>query len=312
MDEDTAQTGIDFDHDLIIVGGGPAGCSAGILTARYGLDTVVFDRGRSSLRRLAHLENYPGFPAGIDIETFYDLLHDHVEAAGCTIVPDLVETIEQEGSGFSIEPQDGERVTARRVIAATRYDGEYLRGLGDDDAMFETYEHDGEKHERFDRGYPEMDGTTPVDGLYIASPSEEADAQVIIAAGRGGRVATQLIRDVRLEDEGFWEEVVDHHRDWVFLEEGYGDDDWEKKVRKHFRETIPESSDHSNAKLDLLEDQHVAEKLSQLMSREEQEERRTEGQRALATRLDDDVLRAELESRGLLGAGAVADENSGD
>ncbi|MEY7849967.1 NAD(P)/FAD-dependent oxidoreductase [Natrarchaeobius sp. A-rgal3] len=312
MSEATTQQESRFDHDLVIVGGGPAGCSAGIFTARYGLETAIFDRGRSSLQRLAHLENYPGFPGGIDIETFYDLLHDHAEAAGCTIVPDLVETIEQDGSGFAIEPQGGERVTARRVIAATRYDGEYLRGLGDEEAMFERYEHDGEEHERFDRAYPEMDGTTPVDGLYVASPSAEADEQVVIAAGRGGRVAKRLIRDVRLEDEGFWEEVVEHHRDWVFLEEGYRDGDWEERIREHFRETIPEGSDHSSAKLERLEDQHVDEKLSQLISREEQAERRVEGQRALATRLDDDVLRAELDARGLLRAEAVADGNTSE
>lgn len=52
----------DFDYDVVIVGGGPAGCSAGVFTGRYGLDTVIFDRGRSSLRRCAYLENYLGFP----------------------------------------------------------------------------------------------------------------------------------------------------------------------------------------------------------------------------------------------------------
>ncbi|PSQ32476.1 hypothetical protein BRD05_10100 [Halobacteriales archaeon QS_9_70_65] len=69
------------DHDVVIAGGGPAGCSAGVVYAREGLDTVVFDRGRSSIRRGAHLENYLGFPAGVDIETFRELIHDHAEAA---------------------------------------------------------------------------------------------------------------------------------------------------------------------------------------------------------------------------------------
>lgn len=30
-------------HDVIVVGGGPAGCSAALFAARYGLDTVVFE-----------------------------------------------------------------------------------------------------------------------------------------------------------------------------------------------------------------------------------------------------------------------------
>jgi len=42
----------------VAVGGWPAGCSASVFTARYGLDTVAFDRGRSSLRQCAHPENY--------------------------------------------------------------------------------------------------------------------------------------------------------------------------------------------------------------------------------------------------------------
>ena len=78
------------EYDVVVVGGGPAGCSAGVFTARDDLDTVVFDRGNSSLRRCAYLENYLGFPAGIDIETFSALAQDHAETAGCEVVDDLV------------------------------------------------------------------------------------------------------------------------------------------------------------------------------------------------------------------------------
>ncbi len=139
------------ESDVVIVGGGPAGCSAGVFCAREGLDTVIFDRGRSSLKRCAHLENYLGFPAGIDIETLYELMHDHAEDAGCEIVSDLVESIERpdENDGFVVIPQEGDPITAARVIAATRYDGEYLRGLGDEwadrDAWIEWFDdHYGE------------------------------------------------------------------------------------------------------------------------------------------------------------------------
>ena len=135
----------DCDRDVAVVGGGPAGCSAAVFCAREGLDTVVFDRGRSSLKRCAYLENYLGFPAGIDIETLYDLIHDHAETAGCEIVPDLVESVDRadDGEGFVVDPQEGEPVTARRVLAATRYDGSYLGGLGDGASMLDPYAHDG-------------------------------------------------------------------------------------------------------------------------------------------------------------------------
>ena len=54
-------------HDVIIIGGGPAGLTAGIYAAREGLDTLLLEKGlcgglplRSGL-----IENYPGFPEGI-------------------------------------------------------------------------------------------------------------------------------------------------------------------------------------------------------------------------------------------------------
>ena len=54
-------------YDIIIVGGGPAGLTAGIYTARAGLKTLLLERGRLGGRAWdAHLiENYPGFPEGI-------------------------------------------------------------------------------------------------------------------------------------------------------------------------------------------------------------------------------------------------------
>lgn len=109
------------DYDVVVVGGGPAGCSAGVFLAREEFETAIFDRGRSSLARCAHLENYLGFPAGIDIDTLYDLMHDQAERAGCAIVGDLVESVERRGrddAGFLVAPQEGDPVVDRRVIAA--------------------------------------------------------------------------------------------------------------------------------------------------------------------------------------------------
>ncbi|MFC6726873.1 FAD-dependent oxidoreductase, partial [Halobium palmae] len=105
MSPETPEAG--FDRDVVVVGGGPAGCSAGVFTARYGLDTLVFDRGNSSLRQCAHLENYLGFPGGIDVETFYALAHDHAEEAGCTIVADMVERVRRPDAVDDPEGGDG-------------------------------------------------------------------------------------------------------------------------------------------------------------------------------------------------------------
>ena len=283
------QEAVDYDHDIVIVGGGPAGCSAGVFTARYGLDTLIFDRGRSSIQRCAHLENYLGFPAGIGIETLYDLMHDHITETGCEIVPDMVESVAHaDDGGFVVEPQEGESVTAARVVAATRYGGEYLRPLGGD-AMFETHEHDGEQHEHFDRSYAEMDGTTPINGLYVASPSEESDRQAIIAAGRGGRIGMAIINEIRRE-RGYFKGFADHY-DWVRNEtELTGEWAGRERWREYADDSRPDDHDVVDERWTTLREQEIDRRFEQYIESDEIEERAAAGQRALLEHLDDELV----------------------
>jgi len=206
--------------DVVIVGGGPAGASAAVFTARYGLDTLVFDRGNSALERCGYLENYLGFPAGVEIETFQELMAEHVREAGAERRAELVESVtrvaedsaDQAESEFRVETQQGTTIEAEAVIAAAWYDGSYLRGL-DEPAMFEEHEHHGELEERFDHEYADSDGRTPIDGLYVASPAGARSAQAIVAAGNGAHVARNLIEDRRRE-RGLSGEVAPEY-DWV-------------------------------------------------------------------------------------------------
>jgi thioredoxin reductase len=46
-----------------VVGGGASGLATALFTARYGIETFVFDRGQSAIRRSYAIENYPGFLA---------------------------------------------------------------------------------------------------------------------------------------------------------------------------------------------------------------------------------------------------------
>jgi hypothetical protein len=281
----------EYDHDVVVVGGGPAGCSTGVFTARYDLDTVVFDRGRSSIQRCAHLENYLGFPAGIGIETLYDLLHDHATEAGCDLVADLVESVDRadSGEGFVVTPQEGDPVTTRRVVAATRYDGEYLRGLDDESAMFETYDHDGETHETFDGEYAAHDGTTPVDGLYVASPSAEADRQAIVAAGRGARVGLRVVEDVR-EERGYPEAVTEYY-DWM-RQESTLDEEWRDRDRwrEWFDDRVPDDHGLSEERRVELRERDIDRSFAAYLTDEEIERRGRRGQRRLLDHVDDDLI----------------------
>lgn len=212
------------DRDLVVVGGGPAGSAATVFAARAGLDTVVFDRGPSALDRCAYLENYLGFPAGIDVGTFQALTAEHVATAGGDRIEETVERVTRvdeggpnedernDGGRFRVETDAGRTLTTTYVLAAAWYDGSYLRGL-EEPAMFEEQEHHGEVEERFDPTYPDEDGRTPVDGLYVASPSERRSAQAIVAAGNGAHAARSLLADHR-ERQGYPAELAEVY-DWV-------------------------------------------------------------------------------------------------
>jgi thioredoxin reductase (NADPH) len=58
----------EYDHDTIIIGGGPAGYTAGIYAARSGLKTLLAE-GAATVSQITItdlIENYPGIPDGID------------------------------------------------------------------------------------------------------------------------------------------------------------------------------------------------------------------------------------------------------
>ncbi|WP_132059324.1 NAD(P)/FAD-dependent oxidoreductase [Halorussus amylolyticus] len=295
----------EFDRDVVVVGGGPAGCSAGIFTARYGLDTVIFDRGNSSLRRCAYLENYLGFPAGIDIDTLYDLMGVHAEEMGCDLVSDMVESVTRtdDESGFVVETQDGRAVTARRVVAASRYDGEYMRPLGGDE-MFETHSHGGEEHEHFDPEYADSDSRTPIEGLYVAAPAGEMNAQAIISAGYGAQVGRNLLADYRCE-QGYPEEVADHW-DWL-RRDAELDDEWSDRDRwrEWFEGRIPDDHGLGDDRLAELREADIDRSFETYLAPDEIEDRERRGLARLVETvgpdrvldaLDDERIREYLDS----------------
>ena len=275
--------------EVVIVGGGPAGASAAVFCARAGLDTLVFDRGRSSLKQCAHLENYLGFPAGIDVETFYELARAQMDESGADLIPDLVESVIRTDTGFRVETQQERVVETDRVVAAAKYDADYLRPLGTTDAMFTTHEHDGEREEFFDRDYPDDDGRTPIEGLYVAGPLAGVADQAVVAAGHGATVGRNVIADAR-RDDGYWDAVADRI-DWVRrlaeLDEEWTD---RERWREWFDSQIPDDRDREAETVERIRTAVIDEKLAAYIDDGAIERRAERGHRRLAATLDDDAL----------------------
>lgn len=74
-------------YDLIIIGGGPAGLTAGIHTSRLGLKTAVFEAGTLGGRAVeaSMYENFPGFPEGIVGKELIEKMEKQISKFGAEV-----------------------------------------------------------------------------------------------------------------------------------------------------------------------------------------------------------------------------------
>jgi thioredoxin reductase (NADPH) len=116
------------EYEVAIIGGGPAGLTAGLYASRYGLNTVLIERGMygGQIVNAGHVENYPGFPKGVSGMDLGQMFYDQAIRFGLQTQTSEVTAFKQVDKLFQITTYDGE-VTARAVIIAS---GSEYRKLG--------------------------------------------------------------------------------------------------------------------------------------------------------------------------------------
>ncbi len=115
-------------RDVIIIGGGPAGLSAGIYLSRAGWKTLLFDKDAlgGQARRIERIENYPGFPRGIDGPALMKRFAAQAKRWKLETLKSAVSGVSRGPSGFRVNSGSG-AYDARGVIACA---GTVFKSLG--------------------------------------------------------------------------------------------------------------------------------------------------------------------------------------
>jgi len=110
-------------HDVIMIGAGPAALTAAIYTTREDIETLVFERGVvGGLAAVTDkIDNYPGFPEGVEGLKLADDLRLQAERFGTVIELGEVLAIKDEGKFKRLETTSGDML-AKAVLIATGSD----------------------------------------------------------------------------------------------------------------------------------------------------------------------------------------------
>ena len=115
-------------YDLVVVGAGLAGLTAGLYGGRYGLKTAIVEQlaPGGQVLNVEKIETFPGFPEGVSGFDLGPMVQEQAESAGAAFILATVQGLEIDGDEFRLQC-DGDELRARTVIAAM---GSSLRSLG--------------------------------------------------------------------------------------------------------------------------------------------------------------------------------------
>jgi thioredoxin reductase (NADPH) len=165
--------------DVIVVGGGPAGLSTALFTAKNGLETTVFDTDETWMHK-AHLFNYPGI-GSIDGSNYMATLREQVDDFGVERHQDTPVTgVETDDEGFLVETANDEHA-ADYLVLATGANRDLAEDLGcavTEDGVVDV----------------DVSMETSIENAYATGAMVRAEEwQAVISAGDGAAAALNVL-----------------------------------------------------------------------------------------------------------------------
>ena len=115
-------------YKVVIIGSGPAGLTAAIYAARANLAPLVLEgiQPGGQLTTTTEVENFPGFPHGIQGPELMDVTRKQAERFGTEIAADSVTDVDAAAKPFALTLETAGRITADAVIVASGASAKYL------------------------------------------------------------------------------------------------------------------------------------------------------------------------------------------
>ncbi|MFH1050776.1 MAG: thioredoxin-disulfide reductase [bacterium] len=122
-------------HQLIVVGSGPAGFTAGLYASRANLEVVIFegDQPGGQLMITTEVENYPGFPDGVMGPEMMDVFRKQAHKFGAKSIYETIEKVDFSNRPFKLTTSNNKEYTADAVIISTGATARRLHAKGEDE-----------------------------------------------------------------------------------------------------------------------------------------------------------------------------------